>query len=54
MRVLFNWESAMRVLNPKQKTVLFGEQRINVAYFAKVCEVGGHVESWKERCGEIL
>jgi hypothetical protein len=36
VRVLFNWESAMRVDDSKQKTVLFDEQRMNVAYFLKV------------------
>jgi len=36
VRVLFNWETGMRVLHSKQDTALFGEQRRNIAYFTEV------------------
>ena len=36
VRVLFNWETGLEVGSSKQNTVLFGEQRRNVAYFLKV------------------
>ena len=33
VRVLFNWGSGRRVGDSEQNTVLFGEQRMNIAYF---------------------
>jgi len=36
VRVLFNWETKLEVLDSKQNTVLFGEQRGNIAYFLEV------------------
>jgi hypothetical protein len=36
VRVLFNWETRLKVLDSKQNTVLIGEQRRNIAYFAEV------------------
>ncbi len=36
LKGLFNWEGVIRVDDSEQNAELFGEQRMNVAYFSKV------------------